>query len=77
MMWPSIISQEIELSLASKIANSAVSAIEPVECCSGQPFELEQYKPVIVEASKHCMKQALSNSLQIGFVRFVTTTMFV
>jgi ATP-binding cassette, subfamily B (MDR/TAP), member 1 len=63
--------------LAFKIANNAVSAIETVKCFSGQPFELEQYKPVIVEAAKHCMKQALSDSLQIGFVRFVITAMFV
>jgi ATP-binding cassette, subfamily B (MDR/TAP), member 1 len=77
MMQPCIISQEISLSLASKIANSALSAIETVKCFNGQAFELKQYKPVIVEAAKHYMKQALSNSLQIGFVRFVTTAMFV
>ena len=77
MMQPSIISQEIELSLASKIANSALSAIETVKCFNGQTFELEQYKRVVMEAAKYYMKQALSNSLQIGFVRFVTTAMFV
>lgn len=77
MMQPSIIGQEIELSLASKIANSALSAIETVKCFNGQTFELEQYKPVIMEAARFYMKQALSNSLQIGFVRFVTTAMFV
>lgn len=77
MMQPSIISQEIELSLASKIANSALSAIETVKCFNGQTFELEQYRPVVMEAAKYYMKQALSNSLQIAFVRFVTTAMFV
>jgi ATP-binding cassette, subfamily B (MDR/TAP), member 1 len=77
MMQPSIIAQEIELSLASKLANSALAAIDTVKCFNGQSFELGQYKPAVLKAAKHYMKQALSNSLQIGFVRFVTTAMFV
>lgn len=77
MMQPSIIAQEVELSLASKFANSALSAIDTVKCFNGQAHELEQYRSVVMEAAKHYMKQALSNSLQIGFVRFVTTAMFV
>lgn len=77
MMQPSIIAQEVELSLASKFANSALSAIDTVKCFNGQAQELEQYRPAIMEAAKYYMKQALSNSLQIGFVRFVTTAMFV
>ena len=77
MMQPSIISQEVELSLASKIANSAISAIETVKYFNGQISELEQYKPVVIQAARYYMKQALSNSLQIGFVRFATTAMFV
>lgn len=77
MMQPSIIKQEIQLSLASKVANSALSAIETVKCFNGQSFELQQYKNVIFEAAKHYIRQALSNSLQIGFIRFVTTAMFV
>lgn len=76
-MQPSIIKQETELSLASKLANGALSAIETVKCFNGQAFEFEQYKTVVMEAAKYYMKQALSNSLQIGFVRFVTTAMFV
>lgn len=76
-MQPSIIRQEAELSVASKLANSALAAIETVKCFNGQTFELGQYKPVVKEAAKYYMKQALSNSLQIGFVRFVTTAMFV
>ena len=77
MMQPSIIRQELVLSLASKLANGALAAIETVKCFNGQIFELSHYKPVVMEAAKHYMKQALSNSLQIGFVRFVTTAMFV
>jgi hypothetical protein len=61
----------------SSFANSALSAIETVKCFNGQAFELEQYKPVVMQAAKYYMKQALSNSLQIGFVRFITTAMFV
>jgi ATP-binding cassette, subfamily B (MDR/TAP), member 1 len=77
MMQPNIIAQEAELALVSKIANSALSAIETVKCFNGQAFELAQYKPVVMQAAKYYMKQALSNSLQIGFVRFITTAMFV
>jgi len=77
MMQPSIIAQEAELSLVSKIANGALSAIDTVKCFNGQAFELAQYKPVVMRAAKYYMKQALSNSLQIGFVRFITTAMFV
>jgi ATP-binding cassette, subfamily B (MDR/TAP), member 1 len=40
MMQPSISSQEIELSLASKIASGALSAIETVKCFNSQTFEL-------------------------------------
>jgi hypothetical protein len=40
MMQPSITSQEIELSLASKIASGALSAIETVKCFNSQTFEL-------------------------------------
>jgi ATP-binding cassette, subfamily B (MDR/TAP), member 1 len=61
----------------SSFANSALSAIETVKCFNGQAFELEQYKPVVMQAAKYYMKQALSKSLQIGFVRFITTAMFV
>jgi ATP-binding cassette, subfamily B (MDR/TAP), member 1 len=67
MMQPNIIGQEAELS----------SAIKTVKCFNGQASELEQYKAIVMEAAKYYMKQALSNSLQIGFVRFVTTAMFV
>jgi ATP-binding cassette, subfamily B (MDR/TAP), member 1 len=77
MMQPSTVRQEVELSLASKIANSALSAIETVKCFNGQSFELQKYRSVIFKAAKHYIRQALSNALQIGFIRFVTTAMFV
>lgn len=77
MMQPSIIRQELALSRAAKLTNSAVSAIETVKCFNGQTSELAQYKTAALEAARHYIKQALSNSLQIGFVRFVTTAMFV
>lgn len=76
-MQPSIGRQELELSRAAKLVNSALSAIETVKCCNGQTSELERYRRVVLEAARYYMKQALSNSLQIGFVRFVTTAMFV
>lgn len=77
MMQPSIVRQEAALSLASRVANSALSAIETVKCFNGQSFELEQYKSMVLEAARYYLKQALSNALQIAFIRFVTTAMFV
>lgn len=77
MMQPNIIRQETKLSTASKLVHSALSAIDTVKYFNAQSLEMSQYQPVIKEAALFYMKQALSNALQIGTIRFVTTAMFV
>jgi len=76
-MQPSIEAQQAELSKAAKLTNSAISSIETVKCYNGQHFETSQYSQAIQKAAKFYLKQARSSSLQIGFVRVVTLSMFV
>ncbi|KAL8714616.1 MAG: hypothetical protein Q9220_001564 [cf. Caloplaca sp. 1 TL-2023] len=76
-MQPSIDAQAKELSTASKIANNALQAIDTVKCFNGQDFEVWQYAKTIDRAAKRYLVQAKANALQIGFVRFVTLSMFV
>ena len=76
-MQPSIIGQEREMAKASKLAINSLSAIETIKCFNGQPFELGQYVAAIEKAAAFYYKQALINGLQIGFVRCITTSMFV
>ncbi|KAL8634217.1 hypothetical protein Q9189_000136 [Teloschistes chrysophthalmus] len=76
-MQPSIDAQAVELSSASKLANNALQAIDTVKCFNGQDFEIFKYARVIRRAAKKYLIQAKANALQIGFVRFVTLSMFV
>lgn len=76
-MQSSIIGQELEIAKASNFAINALSSIDTVKCFNGQDFELRQYICAIRKAATFYLKQALNNGLQIGFVRFVLTSMFV
>lgn len=76
-MQPSIEAQQVELTMASKLLNNALSAIDTVKCFNGQDFEIRQYARAIARAAKYYLKQARSNALQIGFVRIMTLGMFV
>lgn len=76
-MQPSIDAQAEELSTASKLANNALQAIDTVKCFNGQDFETFKYARAIRRAAKKYLIQAKANALQIGFVRFVTLSMFV
>ena len=76
-MQPSIDAQAEELSAASKLANNALQAIDTIKCFNGQDFETWQYAKIIKRAAKKYLLQAKANALQIGFVRFVTLSMFV
>ncbi|KAL8736318.1 MAG: hypothetical protein Q9181_002496 [Wetmoreana brouardii] len=76
-MQPSIDAQAKELSTASKLANNALQAIDTIKCFNGQDFETWQYARAIKSAAKKYLVQAKANALQIGFVRFVTLSMFV
>lgn len=76
-MQPSIDSQAEALSAASKFAINALQAIDTVKCFNGQDFEIWQYAKAIRRAATKYLSQAMANSLQIGFTRFVTQSMFV
>lgn len=76
-MQPSIDAQAEELSAASKLANNALQAIDAIKCFNGQDFETWQYAKAIRKAANKYLIQAKANALQIGFVRFVTLSMFV
>ncbi|KAL8977263.1 MAG: hypothetical protein Q9205_006896, partial [Flavoplaca limonia] len=76
-MQPSIEAQAKELNTASKFANNAFQAIDVVKCFNGQDFETWQYAKAIKRAAKKYLIQAKANALQIGFVRFITLSMFV
>ena len=66
-----------ELTKASKLANNSISSIETVKCYNGQDWEVWQYASAVKKAANFYLRQAHSNALQIGFVRFVTLSMFV
>lgn len=66
-----------ELTKACKLANNSISSIETVKCYNGQDFEVWQYANAVKNAARFYLRQAHSNALQIGFVRFVTLCMFV
>ncbi|KAL8725683.1 MAG: hypothetical protein Q9166_007197 [cf. Caloplaca sp. 2 TL-2023] len=76
-LQPSIDAQAKELNTASKLANNALQAIDVVKCFNGQDFETWQYAKAINRAAKKYLIQAKANALQIGFVRFITLSMFV
>lgn len=76
-MQPSIAAQEEGLSNASKLATHTISSIDTVKCFNGQGLELRQYSSAVLNAARSYIKQAKINSLQIGFARFVTLSMFV
>ncbi|KAL8648109.1 MAG: hypothetical protein Q9226_006136, partial [Calogaya cf. arnoldii] len=76
-MQPSIEAQAKELNTASKFANNAFQAIDVVKVFNGQDFETWQYAKAINRAARKYLIQAKANALQIGFVRFITLSMFV
>lgn len=76
-MQPIVKSHLEELTKASKMANVSIASIETVKCYNGQDFEIWQYANAVKRAAEHYLGQARYNALQIGFVRFVTLSMFV
>ncbi|KAL8919834.1 MAG: hypothetical protein Q9208_006567 [Pyrenodesmia sp. 3 TL-2023] len=76
-MQANIDAQAEELSTASRLAKNALQAIDTIKCFNGQDFETWQYAKAIKRAAEKYLSQAMGNSLQIGFTRFVTQSMFV
>lgn len=69
--------QSEALSHAAQIANNAISNISLIKYFNTQTETSRRYTGQIHRASTFYLKQARANALQIGFIKFATTTMFV
>src|SRR5947207_805718 len=76
-MQPAIDAQSHQLALASKHANTAITAINTVKAFNGQDNEVWQYSQIVKLAARCYITQAHNNALQIAMVRVVTLGMFV
>ena len=69
--------QAAAMSKAIHVANVAFTNIFSVKCFDTKDQERRKYTTMIRSAAKLYYQQARVNAMQIGFVRFATTTMFV
>jgi ATP-binding cassette subfamily B (MDR/TAP) protein 1 len=74
---PNIEAQQAGLTIASKLANNAISSIDTVKAFNGQRFELRQYSSSLSSAAQWYLKQARLNAFEIGFLRLMILGMFV
>ncbi|KAF1990543.1 P-loop containing nucleoside triphosphate hydrolase protein [Aulographum hederae CBS 113979] len=74
---PNIDLQAEKLSEAAKYTTNAFSAIETVKCYNGQAAETWNYARIMRDAGKYYVRQIYWNSLQTGFLRLATLSMFV
>ncbi|KIW71943.1 hypothetical protein PV04_00169 [Phialophora macrospora] len=72
------INQQTEESAnASRIASNCIKNIVTVKCFNAQEKEAGSYTTASRSAAAFAIKQAFSSALQVGFVRFAATAMFV
>lgn len=76
-MQPAIEKQNESLTAATSQIKSAIEAIEVVKCFNAQDLEAWKYTDNIRQSAKHYITLARANSMQIGFVRLLTRTLFV
>ncbi|KAJ5675472.1 hypothetical protein N7462_008369 [Penicillium macrosclerotiorum] len=76
-MKPNIEKQQEKLTQASKIANNAITFIDTVKCLNGQKLESRSFSSRIEESAAYYLRQAVLNSLQIAFIRWMMFAMFV
>lgn len=76
-MQPHIVAQQKDLSDASRTATNAFQNIETVKCFNSQETEISKFFKIIQRAAVEYMRQANNNAAQIGFLRFITLSMFV
>ncbi|KAI0466267.1 P-loop containing nucleoside triphosphate hydrolase protein [Xylaria cf. heliscus] len=69
--------QKQELSLASKYAFSAISAIDLVKVFNGVDHETWQYLAAIRRSMQNYLIQARANACQLGYVKFWIDSLFV
>ena len=73
----SLLGQEEQMSKALKTATFALSNIMTVKCANTQDQERRKFCSALQISAQFYVKQARINALQIGFIRFATTSMFV
>lgn len=76
-LGPAIETQKLELTRASKYANTAITAISVVKAYNGQDHEVWQYFDTIKHVAASYLVQARVNALQFGIVKFVMMVIFV
>ncbi|RAL63287.1 hypothetical protein DID88_004363 [Monilinia fructigena] len=76
-MGPAIEAQKRELSQASKLTNTAITAIDTVKAFNGEDQEVWQYFLAIKRSTIYYMIQARSNAFQFGITKFVIIAIFV
>ncbi|PQE13470.1 hypothetical protein CJF32_00005362 [Rutstroemia sp. NJR-2017a WRK4] len=76
-LTPAIEAQKRELTEASKLANTAVTAIETVKAFNGQNQEVWQYLSAIKRSTAYYMVQARASALQFGITKFIMVAIFV
>ena len=74
---PNIIRQSQCLSEASEVASNAFTNISLLKYFNTQAQEYRSYVVYVQKAAKWYLKQARSNAMQMGFVRFASTAAFV
>ncbi|GAB7358522.1 hypothetical protein MBLNU230_g2585t1 [Neophaeotheca triangularis] len=76
-MQESIMQQDAFLMKAQKHSTNAFSAIETVKCFNGQDIEVQKYRTECSNAARWYYKVANVNSIQIGLLVLLSTSMFV
>ncbi|PQE27766.1 hypothetical protein CJF31_00010009 [Rutstroemia sp. NJR-2017a BVV2] len=76
-LTPAIEAQKRELTEASKLANTAVTAIDTVKAFNGQDQEVWQYLSAIKRSTAYYMVQARASALQFGITKFIMVAIFV
>lgn len=76
-MQTALTNQQGKLSEAQKYLVSAFSAIETVKCFNGQEIELGKYIRKVKEAALWYYRVANVHALQMGFLGFLASTIFV
>lgn len=76
-MQNSLTNQQSKLTEAQKYLTSAFSAIETVKCFNGQEIELDKYTKKVREAASWYFRVANVHAIQMGFLGFLASTVFV
>ena len=76
-MQNALSNQQSKLTEAQKYLTSAFSAIETVKCFNGQEIELGKYVKKVKEAASWYSRVANVHAIQMGFLGFMASTIFV